>query len=142
MFVLLIVLHFSKAGVQLERGYVADEDTTIYNPGLSLLTESEKERLVEAIQTNRKQSLNKCSSSATACWSENNEEAYNTLKSKLDPYHMTELRGYLGIAPFYGAFLYLASLAVQQFQRDWFSIAYIASAVAFFLPIAVLISFS
>ena len=41
-------------GVNLERGYVADEDTSIYNPGLSLLTESEKERLIEAIIDNRK----------------------------------------------------------------------------------------
>jgi hypothetical protein len=28
-------------GVQLDRGYIADEDTAIYNPGLTLLTESD-----------------------------------------------------------------------------------------------------
>eukprot|EP00566_Odontella_aurita_P023353 CAMPEP_0113585402 /NCGR_PEP_ID=MMETSP0015_2-20120614/33677_1 /TAXON_ID=2838 /ORGANISM="Odontella" /LENGTH=208 /DNA_ID=CAMNT_0000490635 /DNA_START=214 /DNA_END=837 /DNA_ORIENTATION=+ /assembly_acc=CAM_ASM_000160 len=49
----------SYTGVKLERGYVSDEDTTIYNPGLSLLTESEKERLVDALVSNRKIGLQK-----------------------------------------------------------------------------------
>lgn len=45
----------STAGVALERGYVADKDTSVYNPGLALLTESEKERLVEAVGDARKE---------------------------------------------------------------------------------------
>mmetsp|Transcript_12197 Transcript_12197/g.17767 ORF Transcript_12197/g.17767 Transcript_12197/m.17767 type:complete len:267 (+) Transcript_12197:51-851(+) len=122
-------------GVALERGYVADEDTTIYNPGLSLLTESEKDRIINAVIQNRKENLSK------KTWSKDNEVAYDFLKTRLDPLHMVELRGYLGILPFYGAAVYLAALAVQQFSRDLFSGAYIASAAAIFLPIAVLIAF-
>ena len=69
-------------GIQLERGYVADEDTQVYNPGLSLLTESEKERLVDAVIDARKVGL------AKGQWSENNEFAFQFLREKLDPYHM------------------------------------------------------
>lgn len=66
----------------LERGYVADEDTSIYNPGLTLLTESEKERLVEAIVNSRQGGLKQ------GQWNENNQFAYEFLKEKLDPFHM------------------------------------------------------
>jgi len=120
-------------GIQLERGYVADEDTTIYNPGLSLLTESEKERLVEGVIDARKAGLK------TNQWSENNEYAFDFLRQKLDPFHTTELRGYLGIVPYYGAALYLAVLAVQQFFRDGFQVAYLVGVAAFFVPILGLI---
>lgn len=122
------------AGVRLERGYVADEDTTIYNPGLSLLTESEKEKIVNAVIENRKSNLNKNT------WNSDNEFAFDFLKTKLDPLHMTELKGFLGFFPIYGAGLYLAALAVQQFARNLFEPAYIISAVAVFLPILVLIA--
>eukprot|EP00536_Pseudo-nitzschia_multiseries_P017503 jgi/Psemu1/264339/estExt_Genewise1Plus.C_15920001 len=122
-------------GIQLERGYVADEDTTIYNPGLSLLTESEKERLVEGVIDARKAGL-KASNNQ---WSENNQYAFEFLRQKLDPFHTTELRGYLGIVPYYGAALYLAVLAVQQFFRDGFQVAYLVGVVAFFAPILGLI---
>ena len=120
-------------GIQLERGYVADEDTTIYNPGLSLLTESEKERLVEAVIDARKAGLEGNQ------WSENNEYAFEFLRQKLDPFHTTELRGFLGIVPFYGAAIYLAVLAVQQLFRDGFQIAYLVGVAAFFLPIVGLV---
>lgn len=120
-------------GVNLER-YKIDEDTSIYNPGLSLLTESEKERLVEAVIDARKASL------ASGQWSENNQYAYDFLREKLDPFHMVELSGFFKIVPIYSAILYLAVLSVQQFFRDAFQIAYIAGAVAFFLPIAILIA--
>ncbi|VEU39238.1 unnamed protein product [Pseudo-nitzschia multistriata] len=120
-------------GIQLERGYVADEDTTIYNPGLSLLTESEKERLVEAVIDARKAGLEGNQ------WSENNEYAFEFLRQKLDPFHITELRGFLGIVPFYGAAIYLAVLAVQQLFRDGFQIAYLVGVAAFFLPIVGLV---
>ncbi|EED86411.1 predicted protein [Thalassiosira pseudonana CCMP1335] len=95
-------------GIRLTEGYVADEDTTIYNPGLSLLTNSEKERLVSAIISNRKTGL------STNHWSENNEYAFDFLKTKLDPLHMYELEGYLSILPYYGAVLYLGALFVQK----------------------------
>eukprot|EP00559_Dactyliosolen_fragilissimus_P001900 CAMPEP_0184864716 /NCGR_PEP_ID=MMETSP0580-20130426/15904_1 /TAXON_ID=1118495 /ORGANISM="Dactyliosolen fragilissimus" /LENGTH=278 /DNA_ID=CAMNT_0027363619 /DNA_START=133 /DNA_END=969 /DNA_ORIENTATION=+ len=124
----------SYTGVTLERGYVADEDTTIYNPGLSLLSESEKTRLVNSVIANRKENV------AKKTWSENNQYAYEFLKQKLDPLHMVELKGYLSILPFWGAFLYLISLAVQQFQRDLFPVAYVVSALAAFVPIFVLIA--
>jgi len=121
-------------GVELERGYVADEDTSIYNPGLSLLTESEKERLVEAVIDARKDGL------AKGQWSENNEYAYGFLKGKLDPLHMVELSEFLKFVPFYGGFLYLAVLSVQQLFRDSFQKAYLVGVAAFILPILVLIA--
>jgi hypothetical protein len=121
-------------GIQLERGYVADEDTTVYNPGLSLLTESEKERLVEAVIDARKVGLEK------GQWSENNEFAFQFLRQKLDPYHMTELGGFLKVVPFYAAFLYVGVLAVQQLARGAFQVAYLVGAAAFFLPIVALIA--
>lgn len=116
-------------GVELERGYVADEDTSIYNPGLSLLTESEKERLVEGVIDTRKAGLN------AKQWSEENEYAYQFLRGKLDPYHMFELSGFLSIVPYYGAAIYVVVLAVQQFFRDAFQVSYVVGAVAFFAPI-------
>ncbi len=120
--------------MKLERGFVADEDTTIYNPGLSLLTESEKGRIVDAVIQNKKQNI------AKNTWSKDNEFAFDYIVSKLDPLHMVELKGYLGILPFYGAAVYLAALVVQQFARDLFPVAYIASAAAIFLPVLVLIA--
>jgi hypothetical protein len=113
----------------LERGFVSDEDTSLYNPGLTLLTESEKERLVEAIIENRKAGL------SAGQWSENNEFAYEFLKGRLDPLHMYELSGFLGFVPVYGAILYLVVLAIQQNIRSLFTTAYIAAVVAFFGPI-------
>lgn len=121
-------------GVQLDRGYIADEDTAIYNPGLTLLTESEKERLTEAVINARKAGLQQ------GTWTENNEVAYDFLKTQLDPLHMTELRGYLSIIPIYGAILYLVVLAVQQFARDLFPAAYLIAAAAIFVPIAALVA--
>ena len=118
----------------MERGYVADEDTSIYNPGLTLLTESEKERLVEAVITSRKEGL------ATGQWSENNEFAYEYLKGTLDPLHMVELSGFLGFVPFYGALIYLAVLAVQQNLRGLFTQAHLVGVAAFFGPILALIA--
>ena len=123
------------AGVRLERGYVADEDTTIYNPGLSLLTESEKDQIIGGVIQNRKENVAKKS------WSTDNEFAYDFLKTKLDPLHMVELKGYLGALPFYGAAVYLVAIAVQQFARDLFPVAYVVGAVVVFLPAAVLIAF-
>lgn len=120
-------------GVELNRGYVADEDTAIYNPGLSLLTESEKERLVEGVISAKKAGLQ------AGQWSEENEYAFEFLRTKLDPYHMTELSGYLGVVPFYGAAIYIVVLAVQQLFRDAFQIAYLVGVVAFFAPIVGLV---
>ena len=118
----------------MERGYVADEDTSIYNPGLTLLTESEKERLVEAVIQARKDGLSK------GQWSENNEFGYEFLKTNLDPLHMVELSGYLGFVPVYGAILYLVVLGIQQFARGLFVPAYLVGAAAFFLPILALVA--
>ena len=113
---------------------MADEDTSIYNPGLTLLTESEKERLVDAIVENRKVGL------STSQWSENNEYGYEFLKGSLDPLHMYELSGFLGFVPIYGAILYLGVLFVQQNLRNLFTQAYLVGVVAFFGPIIALIA--
>lgn len=121
-------------GVKLNEGYVADEDTTIYNPGLSLLTESEKERLTDAIIQNRKLSL------SSNKWSENNEYAFSFLKAKLDPLHMHELEGYLKILPFWGAALYLGALFVQQNARGVFPLVYGLCALGVFGPIVILVA--
>jgi hypothetical protein len=126
-------IRFQLAGVRLERGFVADEDTTIYNPGLSLLTESEKDKIVNAVIQNRKDNV------AKKTWSKDNEFAFDFLKTKLDPLHMAELKGYLGVLPIYGAVIYVVALAVQQFARDSFAPAYVISAVAVFLPALFLI---
>lgn len=120
-------------GVTLERGYVADEDTSIYNPGLTLLTEGEKNKLVDAIMQSRQTAIDKDQ------WSEKNQLAYEYLKLKLDPYHMTELRGYLRIVPALVGVLYLAVLGVQQFARDLFPVAYIGAVLAIFAPAILLV---
>jgi hypothetical protein len=119
----------------LNRGYVADEDTAIYNPGLTLLTESEKERIVEAV-INARQTGNEANT-----WTSDNQVAYEFLKDKLDPLHMVELKGYLGILPFYGAIVYLGVLAVQQLARDLFQPAYLVGAALVFAPALALIAF-
>jgi hypothetical protein len=118
----------------LERGFIADEDTTIYNPGLALLTETEKERLVEAVISARKDGL------AKNQWSENNEFAFEFLRQSLDPFHTVELSGYLAVVPFYGALLYLVVLGVQQNLRDIFPVAYGVGVLAFFVPILALVA--
>lgn len=120
-------------GVELNRGYVADEDTAIYNPGLSLLTESEKERLVEGVIAAKKAGVQ------ANQWTEENEYAFEFLRSKLDPYHMNELSGFLGVVPYYGAAIYVVVLAVQQLFRDAFQVAYLVGVVAFFAPIVGLV---
>lgn len=121
-------------GIALERGYVADEDTSVYNPGLTLLTESEKERLVEAVVDARKEGLQK------GKWDENIERAFAEVKGKLDPFHTYELKGYLGFVPYYGAILYLGVLAVQQFARGLFPVAYGLGVLAFFGPAIAIIA--
>lgn len=122
-------------GVELDRGFVADEDTSIYNPGLALLTESEKERLVEACQKARQVGL------AKNQWSEDNEQGYEFLRGKLDPFHVAQLRGYLSVVPFVAGILYLAVLAVQQLARGIFPIAYFVGAALFFAPAIFLVLF-
>lgn len=120
-------------GVQLDRGYIADEDTSIYNPGLALLTESEKERLVEAILQSRKAGVQ------ANQWNDEERLGFEFLRMKLDPFHMNELKGYLQIFPFYMGAVYLGVLAVQQLARDIFPVAYFVGVGAVFLPILVLI---
>jgi hypothetical protein len=124
-------------GVQLDRGFVSDEDTTIYNPGLTLLTETEKDRLVDAIVESKKRQMS--NSNNVESWSDDLEAGYSFLRERLDPLHMYELRGYLSIVPWYGAFMYLVALAVQQSARETFPIAYLVCAAAVFLPIAALV---
>ena len=126
---IFLFIEITTEGVELERGYVADEDTSIYNPGLSLLTESEKERLVEGVIDARKAGVN------ANQWSEENEYAYQFLRGKLDPYHMFELSGFLSVVPYYGAAIYVVVLAIQQLFRDAFQVAYLVGVVAFFAPI-------
>lgn len=121
-------------GVNLERGLVAGEDTSIYNPGLTLLTESEKERLVEAVIMNKQKAL------STKTWDDNNQYAFEFLKQKLDPLHTYELKPYLSIFPVYAAVVYLFALFVQQNLRSLFTPAYIACALAVFGPAIVLIA--
>ena len=121
-------------GVQLDRGYVADEDTSIYNPGLTLLTESEKNQLVASLVESRKAGL------ASNQWNVDTQAGFDFLREKLDPLHMYELKGYLSIVPYYGAALYLAVLAVQNLARDLFPVAYLVSVAAFFGPILLLVA--
>jgi len=121
-------------GVNLERGYVADEDTTIYNPGLTLLTESEKTQLIQAVIDAKKSTLQ------SNQWTDDLELGYDYLKQRLDPLHMVELEGYLAVLPIYGAVVYGVVLAVQQFLRDLFPAAYLIGVAAVFGPVAVLVA--
>mmetsp|Transcript_5764 Transcript_5764/g.11535 ORF Transcript_5764/g.11535 Transcript_5764/m.11535 type:complete len:290 (+) Transcript_5764:97-966(+) len=124
----------SYSGVRLNEGYVADEDTNIYNPGLTLLTQSEKERLVASLIQNRQTGL------STNHWTENNEYAFDFLKQKLDPLHMYELSGYLGILPYWGAILYLGALFAQQNARGIFPLVYGLCALGVFGPVLLLVA--
>jgi hypothetical protein len=99
-----------------------------------LLRESEKSNLVDAVIENRKANLERNS------WSDKNQLAYDFLKQKLDPWHVAELKGFLNIAPVYGAVLYLISLAVQQNKREIFPTVYLISAGVFFLPVVILLA--
>ena len=121
-------------GVTLDRGYIADEDTSIYNPGLTLLTEGEKNRLVESLQKSRQAGL-----ASNGQWNDKTQDAYSYLKYQLDPLHMTELRGYLKVAPFLVGILYVGVLAVQQFARDLFPVAYIGAVLILVAPAVVLV---
>ncbi len=120
--------------MRLNEGYVADEDTTIYNPGLTLLTQSEKERLVASLIQNRQIGL------SSNHWSENNEYAFDFLKQKLDPLHMYKLSGYLAILPYWGAILYLGALFAQQNARGVFPLVYGLCALGVFGPVVVLVA--
>lgn len=124
---------FSQGSVQLTRGEIADEDTTIYNPGLSLLTESEKERLTDAIIRNKKSCF------GANQWSDENQSAFDYLKGTLDPFHIYELRGYLKILPFYAAAMYVLVLLIQQNIRGVFPVAYLIAIGLLFGPVAALI---
>lgn len=128
-------------GVQLDRGYVSDEDTSIYNPGLTLLTETEKTRLVDIVVDSKKRQLLKSGNNAdnNGSWNNDLEAGYSFLRERLDPLHMYELRGYLSVLPVYGAVMYLVALAVQQLARDAFPVAYFVCAAAVFAPIIVLV---
>jgi len=117
-------------GIALDRGYVADEDTTIYNPGLTLLTESEKTRLVEAVVQSKKANA----AAQPEQWNNDAQAGYDFLRERLDPLHMYELRGYLSFVPVWGAVVYLAVLAVQQLARDFFPAAYFVGLAAVVLP--------
>lgn len=128
-------------GVQLDRGYVSDEDTSIYNPGLTLLTETEKTRLVDTVVESKKRQVVQSggSSDNMNSWNSDLEAGYSFLRDRLDPLHMYELRGYLSVLPIYGAVLYLVALAVQQLAREAFPVAYIVCAAAVFAPIIILV---
>jgi hypothetical protein len=118
----------------VDRGYISDEDTSIYNPGLTLLTESEKERLTTAIIATKKAAVN------ANQWSENNKFAFEFLRDKLDPFHTYELKGYLKILPSFALVVYLAVLAVQQTARNLYPAAYFGGVAILVLPAIVLIA--
>jgi len=124
--------------LQLGSGQVADEDTTIYNPGLSLLTESEKKEIVNAIVRSKKTALS--SKAGNAAWPTDNQLGFEFLKTKLDPLHTYELSGYLNIFPYVAAVSYLGVLVVQQNLRGIFPFAYILGVLVVVAPIGFLIA--
>lgn len=121
-------------GVNLERGYVANEDTTIYNPGLTLLTESEKERLVEASVLARNGLISR------DAWTSENQISFEYIREKLDPYHTYELSGYLRNAPLYVGIAYLLAIGTQLFLRGIFPVAYFVLVFLTILPALVYIA--
>ena len=94
--------------MKLDGAAIVDEDTTVYNPGPTLLSGAEKTRLVDALVDNRAAGL------AASRWSEDNEDAFVFLKGALDPLHTHKLAGYLGILPMWGAALYLAATCAEE----------------------------
>ena len=97
------------------------------------MTESEKSSLTTGIIQNRKANI------ASKTWSEDNEYAFEYLKTQLDPLHMVELAPYLKALPFLGGAMYIVALAVQQFARGLFEVAYVVSALVIFIPVIGLI---
>lgn len=61
---------------------------------------------------------------------------YGFLKRQFDPYHVIELKGYLGVAPFLGGLAYLGLLFVQRNFEALFTPAYVAAAALVLGPIA------
>jgi hypothetical protein len=131
------------SGIKLGDGVqITDEDTTIYNPGLTLLTASEKEHLVSAMIHNRNVGLSILPPTDGAIgggWSAENESAFQYIKGLLDPLHMHELSGYLSILPYWGGILYLVAIFVQKNIRDVFPLVYGLCAAGIFVPILILI---
>jgi hypothetical protein len=130
------------SGIRLGDGVqITDEDTTIYNPGLTLLTASEKEHLVSAMIHNRHTGLSILppTDGGIGGWSTENESAFQYIKGLLDPLHMHELSGYLSILPYWGGLLYLVAIFVQKNIRDVFPLVYGLCAAGIFVPILILI---
>jgi hypothetical protein len=132
------------SGIRLGDGVqITDEDTTIYNPGLTLLTASEKDNLVSAMIHNRNIGLSILpptdGASGVGGWSAENESAFQYIKGLLDPLHMHELSGYLSILPYWGGILYLVAIFVQKNVRDVFPLVYGLCAAGIFVPILILI---
>lgn len=121
-------------GVQLDRGYISDEDTTIYNPGLTLLTESEKQSIVSALVQSKNNNIQKNS------WNVDTQAGFDYIREKLDPYHTYELRSYYQIVPYMIIGLYVGVLAIQQLAREWFAPAYIVSVGMLVLPAVAIIA--
>jgi hypothetical protein len=128
-----LLLTFPLIVTLVDRGYISDEDTSIYNPGLTLLTESEKERLTSAIIASKKAAINENQ------WSENNKFAFEFLRDKLDPFHTYELGGYLAVLPSLALVVYLGVLAVQQTARNLYPAAYFGGIAILVVPALVLI---
>ena len=93
------------------------------------MTESEKSSLVDGMIANRKANV------VTKTWNEENESAFYSLKSRLDPLHMVELKGYLKLFPFVGGAMYVVALGIQQLARGLFEVGYVVSALVVFLPV-------
>lgn len=121
-------------GISLNRGYVSDEDTAIYNPGLTLLTESEKQRIVSSIIQSKKINTN------DNAWNIDTQAGYDYIRDKLDPYHTYELNTYFQIVPYLIIILYVGVLGVQQLLRDFFPPAYIIAVITLIVPAIALIA--
>ena len=108
---------FSGSNLNLRGVEVSGEDTSIYNPGLTLMSQDEKDYIVKG--------LHKVKSSPLKLNSDS-QGSLNYLIGLLDPLHTYELSSYLARLPITTAASYFLSLAVIFFARDVFPYAYVA----------------
>mmetsp|Transcript_2776 Transcript_2776/g.5775 ORF Transcript_2776/g.5775 Transcript_2776/m.5775 type:complete len:237 (+) Transcript_2776:22-732(+) len=119
-------------GMEGRSGLVSEDDTSVYNPGLSILSQYEKSEILGALSDNRDGGL------SARTWTTEEDDQYKFIRGKLDPLRMTQLAGYLGVMPVVGAVAYVGAIAVQQLARPLFTVAYIVAAAVTFGPIVYL----
>ncbi|GMI43585.1 hypothetical protein TeGR_g6631, partial [Tetraparma gracilis] len=127
------VSFLSNPGMSSVSSFDTGEDSSIYNPGLSLLSDDEKQALVASLRSlHNNPLLDKPLET---------DRAY--LLSLLDPLRLSSLAPYLHVLPLAAAGAYSLALAAMVFAREVFPALYVGiAAAALVLPIGVLLVFN